>query len=148
MFKSKIGVIGAALFGLFILSFPQSSFAKNKTKESPPRKSASTFEYRGPPVSFEQVFQNPNDTDLKLNYARQQAASGDFLSAATALEGMLYISSDWDSARLFYAIVLAELDDNHAATYEFNILANRPISAADMAITEAYLKKLNAERGE
>jgi len=106
---------------------------------------ASTFVYNGPPILFEDVFHNPDDNELKLNYARQQAASGDFLSAAFVLEGMLFTSPNWDTARLFYAIMLAELDDHDAALYEFNILENRPLNAEHRAISTAYLKKLNKD---
>ena len=106
-------------------------------------KPSSTFEYNGPLILFEDVFQNPDDNDLKLNYARQQAALGDFLSAAFVLEGMLFETPNWDTARLFYAIMLAELDDHDAALYEFSILEKRPLSDEHRAISTAYLKKLN-----
>lgn len=122
---------------LFTAALSGSSFAKVK--------SSSTFEYTGPSISFEQFFQNPDDNELRLNYARQQAAEGDFISAAHALEGMLYASPNWDTARLFYAILLAELDDRVGATYEFNILVDRPLSAEHMSITKTYLKKLEAK---
>jgi len=147
MFKPSKFFIGTAL-GMCLLLIPQASFAKKKpSKKVPQNKPAATFEYSGPAISFEQMFQNPDDNDLKLNYARQQATAGDFLSAAAALEGMLYISPNWDSARLFYAIVLAELDDSSAAIYEFNILKSRPLSVTDRAISNAYLEKLKAEKG-
>lgn len=36
---------------------------------------AKVLEYVGSPISFIQVFENPDDNALKLNYARQQAAA-------------------------------------------------------------------------
>lgn len=125
------------LLGFCSLFVSGDSFAKPKP--------ATTFEYTGPPIRFEDVFQNPDNNELKLNYARQQAAAGDLLSAAYSLEGMLYTSPNWDAARLFYAIVLAELDDHDAALYEFNILEGRSLSVEHRAISDAYLKKLNGK---
>lgn len=138
--------MGSALLGLCILFTPQASFAK-KNKKSP-RKPATVFKYIGPSISFQELFQNPDDNDLKLKYARQQAAGGDFISAASMLEGMLYTSPNWDSARLFYAIVLAELDDRNAALYEFKLLDDRSLNARDQAISKAYLYNLTSEQGE
>lgn len=137
MLKGLRGFLGATVFGLCTLFMAPASFAKSKP--------ASTFEYTGPDITFEQVFQNPDDNDLRLNYARQQAADGDFLSAAYALEGMLYTTPNWDTARLFYAILLAELDDHDSALYEFTILESRPLSAEHRAIAKAYLKRLSGE---
>ena len=137
MLKLSRLFLGAGLFALSVLCVSGVSSAKVK--------SSSTFEYDGPSITFEQLFQNPDDNELRLNYARQQAAMGDFVSAAHTLEGMLYASPNWDSARLFYAILLAELDDPVAARYEFNILVERPLSPAHMSIAKGYLKKLTAE---
>ena len=137
MFKFTRVILGAAIIGFCILSISEVSFAKSNP--------ASTFEYNGPAISFEDVFQNPDDNELKLNYARQQASQGDYVSAAFALEGMLYTTPNWDSARLFYAILLAELDDHDGALYEFQILKDRPLSAEHSSIAKAYLKKLSGE---
>ncbi len=102
------------------------------------KSSATTLEYDGPEISFEQVYENPDDNELKLNYAKQQAAAGDLLSAAGALEGMLFSQPNWDSARLFYAIVLYELDDKESAMREFDILDKRPLTAADQKTVDRY----------
>ena len=99
---------------------------------------AGSIEYNGPKITFEQIYDNPDDNDLKLNYARQQAAAGDLLSAVGALEGMLYSQPNWDSARLFYAVVLYELDDRVAALRELDILDGRPLSSADQKIAARY----------
>lgn len=105
---------------------------------------AGPIQYSGPDISFEQLYQNPDDNSLKLNYARQQAAAGDFLGAAGALEGMLYSQPNWDSARLLYAIVLFELDDRVAAERELDILQTRPLSAEDQSTAARYRAALAA----
>lgn len=96
------------------------------------------MDYTGPPVTFEQIYANPDDQDLNLNYARQQAAAGDYLSAASSLERMLYASPNWDSARLFYALVLYKLDDREAARRELDLLDGRPLSPDQRAQVAAY----------
>ena len=95
-------------------------------------------DYDGPQITFEQIYASPDDQQLNLNYARQQAAAGDYISAASALERMLFSQPDWDSARLFYALVLYKLDDRQAAFSELDTLEARPLSADQMAQVKAY----------
>lgn len=100
--------------------------------------SAVATEYTGPNITFEQVYANPDDQSLNLDYARQQAARGDYLTAATSLERMLYSQPNWDSARLFYALCLYHLDDLQAATRELNILQLRPLSPNQRSLLNSY----------
>ncbi len=95
-------------------------------------------EYNGPKISFEQIYANPDNHDLNLNYARQQIAAGDLLSATAALERMLFASPNWDSARLLYALVLFRLDDRQAALRELNLLENRPLTPKQRAMVQSY----------
>lgn len=101
---------------------------------------AAATEYNGPTITFEQVYASPDDQKLNLNYARQQAARGDYLTAASSLERMLYSQPNWDSARLFYALCLYHLDDLQAATRELNILQTRPLSSTQRDLFNSYRK--------
>lgn len=94
--------------------------------------------YNGPAISFEQIFTHADDNELKLNYARQQMAKGDYLSAAGVLEGMLYTQPNWDTARLLYAVVLYKLDDRQAAMSEFALLEDRPLTAQQRQLANSY----------
>ena len=94
--------------------------------------------YDGPTITFNQIFANPDDSQLNLNYARQQAKAGDLLSAASALERLLYTQPNWDSARLYYALVLYRLDDTQAAMRELDNLDNRPLTPEQRAQVTAY----------
>ncbi|WP_017931372.1 surface lipoprotein assembly modifier [Robiginitomaculum antarcticum] len=87
-----------------------------------------SYAYEGPRVKFEDIYANPTDRDLNLNYARQQAASGDLIGAASALERLLYAEPNWHSVRLFYAGVLYRLDDKEAATREIMLLDNEDLT--------------------
>ena len=108
---------------------------------------ANAQEYNGPVITFEQIFANPSNQDLNLNYARQQAAAGDYLGAASALERLLYTQPNWDSARLFYALVLYRLDDPQAARRELNILKTRPLSYEQQQVFSTYSKLLAGKAG-
>ena len=99
---------------------------------------ANTSEYNGPAITFDQIYANPDDQDLNLNYARQQAALGDYLTAAASLERMLYTSPNWDSARLFYALCLYHLDDLEASKRELNILETRPLLEEQRELFTTY----------
>ena len=105
--------------------------------------SAQAAGYEGPRITFEQIYANPDDQQLNLNYARQQASKGDFISAAAALERMLFAQPDWDSARLFYALVLYKLDDKQAAFSELDVLNDRPLTPAQRMQANAYRKEFS-----
>ena len=51
--------------------------------------------YNGPRITFEQIYAQPDNQELNLNYARQQAAEGDYISAAGTLERLLFAQPDW-----------------------------------------------------
>ena len=96
------------------------------------------------PVTFSDIYAHPDNPDLNLAYARQQAESGNFLAAASTLERMLFISPNWDSARLFYAEVLVSLDDKQGALRELDILENRPLSPEQKKIAKATRARITA----
>jgi len=96
-------------------------------------------------VTFAEVLAAPDDADLNLKYARQQADAGDLLSAAAALERLLYITPQWDSARLFYAMVLYELDDIPAVSRELSLLEGRPLSAENQKNMQVLQNRINGK---
>jgi len=108
---------------------------------------ASSTEYNGPTITFEQIYASPDDQELNLNYARQQVAAGDLLSAIAALERMLYTSPNWDSARLFYALVLFRLDDRQAAIRELDLLEDRPLTSKQHALMQSYRNNIQNRGG-
>ncbi len=79
-------------------------------------------------ITFEDVFANPDDKQLNIDYARQEANAGNLLSAASTLERLLLQDPNWDDARLFYAVVLYRLGDYQGAEREVRILEARPLS--------------------
>ena len=90
-------------------------------------------------VTLEQVLANPGDYQLTYTYARQQIRSGELEQAAGALERLLLLEPNWDSARFLYAIVLYRLDDMEGAKRELGILQGRPLTTSDADQVERYL---------
>ena len=97
-------------------------------------------------ITFEDIYQNPDDQDLNLAYARQQAKAGNLSTAAAALERMLFAQPNWDSARLFYALTLYQLDDRQAAIRELNLLEGRPLTPAQRRQLNRYQDSFDGER--
>ncbi|WP_147405897.1 hypothetical protein [Litorimonas taeanensis] len=89
----------------------------------------------GPQISEEEVYDNLDDLDLSLRYAKQQIKKGEMLNAGAALERMLYANPNWHSVRLLYAAVLYRLDDQKAALRELALLEGKALNPDQ---TETY----------
>jgi len=61
--------------------------------------------------TFEQIMAAPDDVDLNIAYAQEQAKEGHLLPAAAALERVLMMHPASASVRLLYAVILYRLDD-------------------------------------
>lgn len=89
-------------------------------------------------ISAQQIYEQPDDHDLNLEYAKQQIIKGEMLDAGSALERMLYANPNWHSARLLYAAVLYRLDDQQAALRELSLLEGKDLNAEQLAKLENY----------
>ena len=89
-------------------------------------------------ISTQEVYDNPDDHQLNLDYAKQEIQRGEMLNAASALERMLYGNPDWHSARLLYAAVLYRLDDSKAAMRELSLLKGRNLDEQQIQTLERY----------
>lgn len=97
------------------------------------------------PISFQNMYDNPDDLDLTLAYAKQQAENGDYLGAMGALEALLFANPNWDSARIFYAYVLFKLDDQRAVQRELGVLGTRPLTTQQKSQIAALLDEMRGE---
>lgn len=129
---SRLRVIFLLMTGVILIITAGQAFAQDRKG---PRM---TYVYDGPPVSFAQLYENPDDRELNLSYARQQSARGDLLGASAALERLLYAEPNWHSARLFYAAVLYRLDDKKAALSELELLSGSDMTDQQRALYEDY----------
>jgi hypothetical protein len=91
-------------------------------------------------ISAQDIYENPDDHELNLNYAKQEIRRGEMLNAASALERMLYANPNWHSSRLLYAAVLYRLDDPKAAMRELSLLKGRDLNPQQ---TETYTRYLS-----
>jgi len=102
---------------------------------------------RAEEIAYSQILANPDDLKLTYDYARQEARRGRLQRAASSLERLLLLEPEWDSARLFYAIVLYRLDDAPGAIRELEILRLRELTVSQRIEVERYLalaKRRNA----
>jgi len=91
-------------------------------------------------ITAQDVYENPDDHDLSLEYAKQQIKRGEMLDAGAALERMLYSHPNWHSARLLYSAVLYRLDDQKAALRELSLLEGKELNEDQTATHERYKK--------
>lgn len=99
---------------------------------------AAAWAQQGGYISSQDVYENPDDHDLSLEYAKQQIKRGEMLDAGAALERMLYAQPNWHSARLLYSAVLYRLDDQKAALRELTLLDGKDLNADQAATLERY----------
>ena len=90
-------------------------------------------------ISYEQILNSPDNLELSFAYARQEAAKGNLQQSAGSLERLLLLEPEWDSVRLFYAMVLYRLDDMDGALRELNILRMRELSPSQRNEVERYI---------
>ncbi len=97
-------------------------------------------------ITFGDILNAPDDLELNFNYARQEASRGNLSGASTALERLLLLEPEWNTARLFYAIVLYRLDDLLAAERELLILSDRRLPEPQALEVTRYLSLIKRKR--
>lgn len=97
-------------------------------------------------VSEQDIYQNPDDNELNLQYAKEQIRLGEMLNAGAALERMLYSNPNWHSARLLYAAVLYRLDDQKAALRELSLLEKKELNAQQLETLTRYKEDFQLTR--
>lgn len=90
-------------------------------------------------ITYDQILDNPDNLQLSFAYARQEAGRGNLQGSAGSLERLLLLEPEWDTARLFYAVVLYRLDDMDGALRELMILRQRELTASQLLEVERYI---------
>ncbi len=91
-------------------------------------------------ISYDDVLARPDDIGLNFDYAKQEARTGRLQQAAAALERILLTNPNYDSARLFYGVVLYRLRDLEGAIRELTLLENRGLTPSQERDRVRYLK--------
>jgi len=92
---------------------------------------------------FEAVLAAPDDVELNLTYAREQARLGHLSEAASTLERILINHPDRHSVRLFYAVTLYRLGDLQTARAQFVQLEGAPLSPEQRSEALTYSRRVN-----
>jgi len=90
-------------------------------------------------ITFDQVLASPDDIQLNFDYAKQEAATGRLQQSAAALERILLNRPNYDTARLFYGIVLYRLSDLEGAIRELTLLDGRELTPEQERDRKRYL---------
>lgn len=89
-------------------------------------------------ISYQDILDDPANYALTLDYAQQQAGGDNLVSAASALERLLFVQPDWHSVRLFYAAVLYRLDDKQGAQRELDLLETQELTPSQQSRFDSY----------
>ena len=90
------------------------------------------------PATFDQVLNAPDDPEINLAFARQQADDGHLLNAAAALERILLAHPNAHGVRLFYAVVLYRLNDLQGAKRQLKLLDGVRLTPLQTAERDKY----------
>jgi tetratricopeptide (TPR) repeat protein len=91
---------------------------------------------------FEAVLAAPDDVELNLSFAREQARLGNLSVAASTLERVLIQEPNRHGDRLFYAVVLYRLGDLQGAKTELKRLEGANLSPLQRAEADRYLERI------
>jgi len=93
-------------------------------------------------IKFSDIYNAPDNAQLNLDYANQEIANGNLLSAASALERILLSQPNLDSTRLLYAKVLLWLDDTTGSKRELDLLKTRNLTAENSKTFKVLQKEV------
>lgn len=97
-----------------------------------------------PSTSFDQVLATPDDPEINLSFARQEANHGHLLNAAAALERILLAHPNAHGVRLFYAVVLYRLNDLQGAKRQLKLLEGVHLTPLQSAERDKYERLVEA----
>lgn len=97
---------------------------------------------------FDAVMAAPDDVELNLAYARDQASQGNLSAAASALERVLIQEPNRHGDRLFYAVLLFRLGDYNGAKVELDRLKGANLSPLQRAEADRYLERVKARTAD
>jgi len=100
----------------------------------------------GPPVTYQQVLEDPDNIELNVRYALTQIGDGNVRGAGATLERVLLIRPDLAVVRVLFAIVLFRLDNLDEAERELLALQKLDLEPELRRQIETYLDQIAARR--
>lgn len=101
---------------------------------------------KGPPVTYQQVLEDPDNIELNVRYALTQIRDGNVRGAGATLERVLLIRPDLAVVRVLFAIVLFRLDNLDEAERELLALQELDLDPELRSQIETYLGQIAARR--
>lgn len=101
---------------------------------------------KGPPVTFEQVLEDPDNIELNVRYALTQIREGNVRGAGATLERVLLIRPDLAVVRVLFAIVLFRLDNLDEAERELVALQELDLQPELRRQIDQYLDQIASRR--
>ncbi|MDA0785880.1 MAG: hypothetical protein O3B37_06280 [Proteobacteria bacterium] len=101
---------------------------------------------KGPPVTFQQVLEDPDNIELNVRYALTQIRDGNVRGAGATLERILLIRPDLAVVWVLFAIVLFRLDNLDEAERELQALQELNLEPELRRQTEQYLDQIASRR--
>ncbi len=101
---------------------------------------------KGPPVTFEQVLEDPDNIELNVRYALTQIRDGNVRGAGATLERILLIRPDLAVVRVLFAIVLFRLDNLDEAERELVSLQELDLAPELRRQIDQYLDQIASRR--
>lgn len=92
---------------------------------------------------FSAVLAAPDDENLNLSFAREQARLGNLAVAASTLERILIIEPNRHSVRLFHAVVLYRLGDLQSARDQLRRLETVQLTPQQRAEARSYSRRID-----
>lgn len=101
---------------------------------------------KGPPVTFQQVLEDPDNIELNVRYALTQIREGNVRGAGATLERVLLIRPDLAVVRVLFAIVLFRLDNLDEAERELLALQELDLEPELRRQIDQYLDQIASRR--
>lgn len=101
---------------------------------------------KGPPVTFQQVLEDPDNIELNVRYALTQIRDGNVRGAGATLERVLLIRPDLAVVRVLFAIVLFRLDNLDEAERELVSLLELDLEPKLRRQIDQYLDQIASRR--
>ncbi len=101
---------------------------------------------KGPPVTYQQVLEDPDNIELNVRYALTQIRDGNVRGAGATLERVLLIRPDLAVVRVLFAIVLFRLDNLDEAERELVSLKELELDPKLRRQIDQYLDQIASRR--
>ena len=97
---------------------------------------------------FDAIMAAPDDVELNIAYARNEASQGNLSAAASAMERVLILEPNRHGDRLFYAVLLFRLGDYNGAKVELDRLKGANLSPLQRAEADRYLARVKEKTAD